>query len=172
MLRLALPFALLIVAACETPRSDAEIITDWLNEKPKLSRQEAEENARCSTVWSQKPAWTMPSALARMAEIAEAAGAGQGYDASLPAPAVRSGTTALQFPACALSVDLNGECRVMFSISPEGRTGNIMPVCTDAVFEAEAERIVGMLEFEPVEIDGVAQSRYFIVQTVQFRLED
>jgi outer membrane biosynthesis protein TonB len=107
-----------------------------------------------------------------MKQIAEAAGASPAYDTTLSPPPVKGRSASLEFPACARLMGWDGECLVWLSISAGGRSENIMPVCTHAVFEAEATRLVGALEFEPTVIEGTPQPRYFIVQRVRFQLED
>jgi outer membrane biosynthesis protein TonB len=72
------------------------------------------------------------------------------------------------FPRCAAETGIDGVCDIVFDINAEGRTENIMPVCSSRLFESNARATVSVWAFEPPG-DG---PRPAIVNRVVFKLED
>lgn len=72
------------------------------------------------------------------------------------------------FPRCAAETGIDGVCDIVFDINAEGRTENIIPVCSSRLFESNARATVAIWAFEPPG-DG---PRPAIVNRVVFKLED
>jgi len=62
-------------------------------------------------------------------------------------------------------------CLVSMDVSAKGRPYNVMADCTDAVFEREAVRAIGRVEFRPKIVDGAAVQQRNVVYPLSFSLQ-
>lgn len=74
------------------------------------------------------------------------------------------------YPQSALTRNLEGDCKVRFSISPRGIPFNIEASCTDRAFESEARRSVGRAEFLPQIVNGQPVESHGAIYPLAFRL--
>ena len=74
------------------------------------------------------------------------------------------------YPPKAIERGLEGTCEVRFDVSTRGQPYNLTAVCTNAVFEREAIRAVGSVEFLPRIVRGQAVERSNVVYPLEFKL--
>ncbi len=117
----------------------------------------------CKVAYEAGPSYTQADASARVAERNAAL-----PDGATVAPLASISRTGPQYPLCALSYGLEGECDMVFDVLPDGTTANILPVCTSRMFERDAASAVQRWTFEPPG-DG---PRPAVVNRVQFKLGD
>ena len=75
------------------------------------------------------------------------------------------------YPEIALRRGIEGDCLVSMDVSAKGRPYNVMADCTDAVFEREAVRAIGRVEFRPKIVDGEAVQQRNVVYPLSFSLQ-
>ena len=75
------------------------------------------------------------------------------------------------YPEAAIRRGIEGDCRVSMDVSAKGRPYNIMADCTDTIFEREAVRAIGRVEFRPKIVDGEAVLQRNIVYPLNFNLQ-
>lgn len=76
------------------------------------------------------------------------------------------------YPTCAAVMGIEGSCAVHFTIASDGHPTDILPVCTNAHFEASAARSVARVEFEPTPANPDRKPRYGIVYPIEFGLDN
>jgi outer membrane biosynthesis protein TonB len=117
----------------------------------------------CKTAYEAGPTYSQADIAARIAErkaaLPEGAATGTITPLSRPAP---------QFPLCATSYGIEGHCDMVFDVTADGRTANILPVCTSRLFERDSEAAVRRWTFEPPG-DG---ARPAVMNRLTFKLED
>ncbi len=98
----------------------------------------------CKAAFEAAPSYTVADYSARLAERARAVTDGeQSPDLKIinrPAP---------QYPRCAVSFGLEGHCDMVFDVTPDGTTANLLPVCSSRLFERDAALAVSRWTFEP-----------------------
>ena len=77
----------------------------------------------------------------------------------------------ITYPDIALHRGLEGECEVRLNVDVRGRPFDVEASCTNSVFEREAERAVGRVEFVPMVREGRAVERRNIVYPLAFSLD-
>jgi hypothetical protein len=117
----------------------------------------------CKTAYEAGPSYTQADLSARAAE----------RKAAMPEGAVIAPLTPIKragprYPLCAESYDLEGQCIMVFDVLPDGTTANILPVCTNRIFERDATYAVSRWTFEP---PGEGP-RPAVLNQLVFRLED
>jgi outer membrane biosynthesis protein TonB len=117
----------------------------------------------CKTAYEAGPSYTQADISARAAE--RKAAMPEGAVAPPVTPINRAGP---RYPLCAQSYDLEGHCVMVFDVLPDGMTANILPVCTNRIFERDATDAVSRWTFEPPG-DG---PRPAIMNKLVFKLED
>lgn len=117
----------------------------------------------CKTAYEAGPSYTQADISARAAE--RKAAMPEGAVAPPVTPINRAGP---RYPLCAQSYDLEGHCVMVFDVLPDGTTANILPVCTNRIFERDATDAVSRWTFEPPG-DG---PRPAIMNKLVFKLED
>lgn len=75
------------------------------------------------------------------------------------------------YPSCALSNGLEGNCDVFFNLDENGRAVDIIPVCTHGVFAREATRTIARSTYSPATINGEPVRFEGIVRPMKFRFE-
>lgn len=98
----------------------------------------------CKTAFEAGPSYSQADRTARAAERQAAMAEGAEV-----APLIALDRTGPQYPQCALSYGLEGECDVLFDVLPDGTTANILPVCTNRIFERDAAYAVSRWTFQP-----------------------
>ena len=78
----------------------------------------------------------------------------------------------LTYPHRAAKGGIEGRCQVRFDVDVRGTPYNIVADCTDQVFEREAVRAVGKVEFAPKIVRGQASERRNVVYPLEFTLTD
>lgn len=76
------------------------------------------------------------------------------------------------YPQVAITRGIEGNCDVRFDVDVRGRPFNIEPSCTNSVFDREAKRAIGKVQFAPKIIRGQAKERRNVVYPITFRLPD
>ncbi len=117
----------------------------------------------CRTAYEAGPSYTRADRAARAAE--RQAAMPEGVEV---APLIALDRTGPHYPQCGLSYGLEGECDVLFDVLPDGTTANILPVCTNRIFERDAAYAVSRWTFQPPG-DG---PRPAVVNRLSFRLGD
>lgn len=117
----------------------------------------------CDTADEAGPSYSQADLSARIAES----------KAALPEGATIATLTAIarpapQFPRCAISNGIEGQCDMVFDVLPDGTTANILPVCSNRIFERDAVAAVRRWTFAPPG-DG---PRPAVVNRLTFKLGD
>jgi len=149
------PLMLLALLAAGACASAGEDTTSAASEKPPTTY--------CSDQHALGPSFTQADLQARVTE--RAAALPEGYQQVEPEIVRRAPPG---FPMCASQLEISGVCDIVFDINAEGRTENIMPVCTSRLFEGGARATAATWAFEPPG-DG---PRPAVVNRIVFRLED
>lgn len=89
-------------------------------------------------------------------------------DVVLPIP---SAALAPQFPPLYSTLGVEGTCEIMFDVTPEGETVNILPNCTLAKFAAASEAMLSDLTFEPAQGQTTPEMENILLP-VQYCLAD
>ena len=76
------------------------------------------------------------------------------------------------YPAIALQRGIEGDCTVYFDVDVRGRPFNIVPECSDRVFNREARRAISKAEFAPKIYKGNQVVRKNVIYPVSFSLPD
>lgn len=74
------------------------------------------------------------------------------------------------FSTCAATRGIEGECQVFFDVDASGKPINVVPVCSNAVFNREAARAVSRAEFSPATIDGTPVKYPGVIYPMSFHL--
>lgn len=117
----------------------------------------------CKTAYEAGPSYTQADISARAAE--SKAAMPEGAIVQPVTPINRAGP---RYPLCAESYDLEGHCVMVFDVLPDGTTANILPVCTNRIFERDATYAVSRWTFEP---PGEGP-RPAVMNKLEFKLED
>lgn len=117
----------------------------------------------CKTAHEAGPSYSQADLEARIAE--RKAALPEGAPVTSLTPIVRYGP---QFPRCALSYNIEGYCDMVFDVTADGKTANILPVCSSRIFEREAAYTVGRWTFEP---PGEGP-RPAVLNRIVFKIED
>lgn len=117
----------------------------------------------CKTAYEAGPSYTQADLSARAAE--RKAAMPEGAVAAPLTPINRAGP---RYPLCAQSYDLEGHCVMVFDVLADGTTANILPVCTNRIFERDAAYAVSRWTFAP---PGEGP-RPAIMNKLDFKLED
>jgi len=76
----------------------------------------------------------------------------------------------VSYPSIALAQGITGECQVTFDVDTRGRPFNIVPNCTDSVFNRAAKKAISRVEFAPKVQEGRARERKNVVYPIVFSL--
>lgn len=76
------------------------------------------------------------------------------------------------YPRRAIEQGIEGSCTVYLDVDVRGRPYNVKADCTDRIFEKEAERAVGRVEFSPMIVKGTARERKNVVYPLEFTLHN
>lgn len=144
--------ALLTLGGCASPAQDRA-----------SNLLEASPPSYCTNKHALGPSFTHADLQARIAERNSALP--EGHQAIQPEIIRRRPPS---FPTCAAQLGINGVCDIVFDINAEGRTENILPVCSSPLFESSAQATVATWEFGPVD-DG---PRPATVNRIVFKLDD
>lgn len=117
----------------------------------------------CRTAYEAGPSYTQADISARVEE--RTAAIPEGTVVAPVTPIYRAGP---RYPLCAQSYDLEGHCVMVFDVLPDGTTANILPVCTNRIFERDSEAAVRRWTFEPPG-DGPMPP---VMNQLTFRLDD
>lgn len=117
----------------------------------------------CKTAYEADPSYTQADLSARAAERKAAVPEG-----ALVTPLTPINRAGPRYPLCALDYDLEGYCDMVFDVLPDGTTANILPVCSNRIFERDAAYAVSRWTFAPPG-DGL---RPALVNRLVFKLED
>ena len=128
-----------------------------------FSPPEQSPSSYCSDQHDLGPSFTRADLQARIAE--RNAALPEGYQQIRPEILRRAPPG---FPPCASQLGISGVCDIVFDINAEGRTENIMPVCTSRLFEGGARATAATWAFEPPG-DG---PRPAVFNRIVFKLED
>lgn len=106
----------------------------------------AEAAARdfCKTAYEAGPSYSQADLSARIAE--RKAALPEGAEVVPLIPIDRTGP---DYPLCGLGYDLEGHCDMVFDVAADGTTENILPVCTNRIFERGAAAAVSRWTFQP-----------------------
>ncbi len=74
------------------------------------------------------------------------------------------------YPLCAFMAGIEGECELVFDITPEGASTNILPVCTHRVFEHDAAATLSRWRFA-ARAQALGPRSNFVAR-MPFRLRD
>jgi TonB family protein len=77
----------------------------------------------------------------------------------------------LTFPRRAAERGISGTCEVYFDLDARGKPMNVVAVCSNRLFQAEAERAIVQTEFVPKRVDGRPVEQRDMVYPLEFVLE-
>jgi len=71
----------------------------------------------------------------------------------------------------ALERGISGTCEVRFDLTPQGKAYNVVPKCSNSVFEQSAKRAVTRTDFLPRIEDGKALEQKNMVFPLVYKIE-
>lgn len=77
----------------------------------------------------------------------------------------------LTYPRRAAERGISGTCEVYFDLDARGKPMNVVAVCSNRLFQAEAERAIVQTEFVPKRVDGRPVEQRDMVYPLEFVLE-
>ncbi len=144
--------ALMAMAGCASGEDD------WA-----FAPLEPAPSSYCSDQQALGPSFSEADLEARIAK--RKAALPEGYERAMP-EAIRRMPPG--FPTCASQLGIEGECILAFDINAEGRTENVMPVCSSRLFESNAKATAATWAYEPPP-EGPHPA---ILTRIAFKLED
>lgn len=76
----------------------------------------------------------------------------------------------LEYPADATAAQLEGACVMKFDLTSAGEPTHVKANCSDAMFDAEARRIISGSIYTPKIVSGVPVMRANLIETIMFEL--
>lgn len=152
--------ALLGLAACTAvpaPARDAGLAVG------PVSVVEASAPEFCKTAYEAGPSYSQADVSARIVERKAAL-----RDGAAVEPLTAINRTGPRYPLCAQNYDIKGHFDMIFDVLADGTTANILPVCSNGIFERDAAYAVSRWTFAPPG-DG---PRPAIINRLVFKLED
>ena len=151
---------LLALGGCQT--NSPPVVGSEVSCLDRVSEDAASEEARYGT------------ALAEAAQYSASMGfaaAGDTQPATHTVPQA-IGRPIVNFPICAASYGLSGQCRVYFDVTAQGAAQNIIARCSHKVFAQEAARGIRRQSYQPATIEGKAVDFKGVQRLLRFELHD